>query len=470
MAEGTGEQEQVGIGKVAGPFSAAGLGVAGPVLFLTGVAAFAGGFTLPLSLLISLCVCVAISVYYWKSLLPLASIWLLFSILGYVYASFRSQLALSQIHLPQLHDAVSFNCVSDPYPSRGGMRCLAQFQPPHRGRQWATIRPGWLSMDQKIQGVVVDSNGRGLEIEAEQSIVGDQSGLFQAARSNLAEKVRAIIPDPQASLILGSVFGRGLGFNPQFKQKMIRSGTIHLVAVSGYNIVVLAGLLKGVGFFLTGPILRLLFTNGLIWLFVLFAGAPVSAVRAAVMFTAGELSFLAGRGVRPITGITMAAAILAIWEPSVIADAGFLLSFASICGLSIFTAPLSNFLSSRFSKNIAKEIAPSLAAQLGVLPVTVLVFGRISAASIPANLAASVLIQPLFVISVLANLLALSGAGIIAWLIGYPFASLMVGLVEIFSRVPQISTAYGGFGTFIFLVFWLVVSIALIRFYNEKEY
>jgi competence protein ComEC len=299
--------------------------------------------------------------------------------------------------------------------------------------------------------------------------VSAESNYLQKARNRLAASVRSAVAEPQASLLLGSVFGRGLGFDRDFKEKMIRSGTIHLVAVSGFNIVVLAAVLQGAGYFISRRVIRALLINGIVWLFVIFSGAPLSALRAALMFTCGEISYLAGRGVRPATGIISAAALICIWDPSAIADAGFLLSFASILGLAIFSKPIEVLLGRVINKDFTTSIAPSLAAQLGVLPASIFIFGSVSAATIPANILASFIVEILFAAAVAASFFALIGLPIVAWLIGYPAASVMVRLIEIFSNFPQFGVV-GRLPLVVFMILWLGIVGYLISKKHEEAY
>ncbi len=210
-------------------------------------------------------------------------------------------------------------------------------------------------------------------------------------KAAILARFREALPEDEAALLGGITFGSRASFAPALKNAMALSGTTHLVAVSGYNITIViaaAGALFG----------RLLprratfaAAAALLALFMLMVGGQASAVRAAIM---GFIA-LAGREMGEAASmrnlITFTAAAMALGDPSILtANAGFLLSFASLLGIVYLGPPLRKLL--RYDRGDGagllgwkESAATTLAAQLAVMPVLLRTFGQFSLAAIFAN-------------------------------------------------------------------------------------
>lgn len=166
---------------------------------------------------------------------------------------------------------------------------------------------------------------------------------------------------------------------------MKRSGTTHLVALSGYNVSILVLAIHGL-------LLGLISRRTLFWIicvmvivFSILTGAESSIVRAAIMgilmLSAREL------GRMPSFGMVLlwTALFMYLWNPGVLFEIGFLLSFASLLGISYIPGALRNFFRLKEGK-FTDYILLTLGAQLATLPVIALVFEEISWLSLAANL------------------------------------------------------------------------------------
>ncbi|MCA1553553.1 MAG: ComEC/Rec2 family competence protein, partial [Chloroflexi bacterium] len=118
-------------------------------------------------------------------------------------------------------------------------------------------------------------------------IASGQGNPFYAALFALRERAQAIIehslPEPQASLLSGILLGQDRGIPADTVDAFNRTGTSHIIAISGYNITIVAGFLAAFG----GMFVRRRHT----WLFVVlgiaayvvFVGASASVLRAGIM-------------------------------------------------------------------------------------------------------------------------------------------------------------------------------------------
>ncbi len=198
------------------------------------------------------------------------------------------------------------------------------------------------------------------------------------------------LPADNAALLAGITLGARSGFSPQFKAQMADSGTTHIVAVSGYNIGILAIAVGNIAVFFLARRFAIWIAIILILLFVGMVGSEASVVRAALM---GIMALLAERVGRPETqayAITIAAACMVLWDPEIIRnDVGFLLSFLSLLGVVYLAPMLQTLWRKADDKGVLERkanIDTTLGAQLGVLPVLLTVFGKASLTSIAANM------------------------------------------------------------------------------------
>lgn len=218
------------------------------------------------------------------------------------------------------------------------------------------------------------------------SIMAALLKLKNATRDNLAK----VLPYEKSLFMSGLLLGTKAEFSKEFKNELSRSGTSHLVALSGYNITVVAGGLSFIlAWFLSRRATFALSLMGLAF-FVLMTGAEASVTRAALM---GAAVLLAGQVERLYSfrnGITLVAAAMLIENPKILFfDIGFQLSFAALLGI-VFLEPIvrrvlklkdaAGFL------NWRENLPVTVAAQLAVLPLLILRFGTISISGVISNI------------------------------------------------------------------------------------
>lgn len=228
--------------------------------------------------------------------------------------------------------------------------------------------------------------------------------------------------DLGASLLVGAKQGVPRNVSDDFKA----SGLSHLLAVSGFNVTLVANLLLWVGRRFSRRARTALLVIGVAG-FVIAAGGSASVVRAGVMGGIAAMALHAGRASAARRSLLVVAVGMALLQPSlVVADVGFQLSFAATAAI-LLLAPvllrklewLPDVLSLRSS------LATTVAATLGTMPIIMVAFGRVSLISVPANLVAAPLIAPAMALTGAATLLGGTLPGLV---IGYVAGGLLRGL------------------------------------------
>ncbi|MDD5704698.1 MAG: ComEC/Rec2 family competence protein [Kiritimatiellae bacterium] len=238
-----------------------------------------------------------------------------------------------------------------------------------------------------------------------------------------------------------------LGYRGEIPQALNRafrnSGTIHIFAISGMHVVVIAGILSFVVARCGVPrnfwVLPL---APLLAIYILATGSQPSALRAGIMALLYLVAPLLGR--RPDTTVTLAvsALLLLAADPLQLWDLGFVLSFAVVTGLIVLAAPLSRLLNRycglerlaldteamdslggeaatagalrwrrgmlRVGRYMTELAGVSLAAWLTATPLTALYFGLFT----PASLLANLLVVPLSFVVMAAASVSLAAASL----------------------------------------------------------
>ncbi len=229
-------------------------------------------------------------------------------------------------------------------------------------------------------------------------VEGPPAGLH-AARERLAEAVVAAAGTDvrrlrAAELACALVVGRRDLLPEGRLEGWRRSGLAHMLAVSGLHVGLIGGSVWFVALAL-GARLRTARLAVLVALpaYALLAGAPPSAVRAALMGVVYLVARLAGRSLRPLAAILLAAVGLVLAHPTLVVDVGFQLTVLVTAALVRWAPDLAARLPG--PRWLAATIAVPVVAQLAALPLLILHFRRMVPGAIVANLLAPVLLVPL---------------------------------------------------------------------------
>ena len=245
------------------------------------------------------------------------------------------------------------------------------------------------------------------------------------------------VSEPNASFINGILLGSRQNIPGDLKEAFNATGTTHILAISGYNIMIISwAVLSGLIYFFRR---RMAFWLSVvvIVLFTILTGASASVVRASVM---GLLLLFAngyGRLYNPKNSIILAGAAMVWLNPfALVFDIGFQLSFAAVLGLMYLYPYIDSKLNRVPKLGTLKEIIlMTLSAQIAVAPLLVYYFGNLSLVSLPTN----VLILPFIpaamfmgFISGLAGMIFLPLGQIIGWF-AWAVTTYQIEVVKLFA-------------------------------------
>ena len=195
----------------------------------------------------------------------------------------------------------------------------------------------------------------------------------------LQNALGTVFPGETGAYVTALITGDGSGLSETFFQQLARSGTRHIVAVSGMHVSILAGAIL----LLLGNRRRLgaLLCLPLLWFFTLAVGAPYSMVRASCMETVLLLAPLLRRENDPPTSLLTALLVILLPNPRAILDVGLQLSFCSVAGILLFSGKIFNALwrlqpvrilggRSRPVRGVLHAVLSGVAPSLSVIPFT----------------------------------------------------------------------------------------------------
>ncbi|HEC94127.1 MAG TPA: ComEC family competence protein [Candidatus Kaiserbacteria bacterium] len=287
-----------------------------------------------------------------------------------------------------------------------------------------------------------------------------------SAKSAFLRALDRALPEPSSSLAGGLIAGGTRGLGSTLLDDFIRSGLIHIVVLSGYNVMIIADALRALLSFLSRK-----WSLGIaalaIGLFVLGAGAGAASIRAGLMALFALLARATGRTYDVTRALTVAVVLMLIWNPMLLVNSvGFDLSFVATLGL-IFGVPIIEPHLSFIKSNFLREtVAATTVAQIAVLPLLMYTNGLLSLVSFFAN----VLVLPMVPLA-----MALSaGAGVVALIIptlatvaglpAYVILHLIIGLVHFTAHIPFAVVLIPQF-SFV----WVVFAYATLAFYMWRH-
>lgn len=209
--------------------------------------------------------------------------------------------------------------------------------------------------------------------------------------SRFEDAIMRHLPEPESGLAAGLLLGGDRRLPETVREEFRDAGLTHIVAVSGFNISIIAEYFLIIGIVLTLPRRRAaIFSLMATGAFVFIAGAPPSAVRALGMAGTLMLAHWLGRRYESLWALLFVAAVMLVGNPLLLRhDVGFQLSFLATAGI-VLSMPII----ARVIRNVPKLLAPffeafmlTIAANLLLIPVLLSVFGKFVPTAIPANTA-----------------------------------------------------------------------------------
>jgi competence protein ComEC len=354
--------------------------------------------------------------------------------------------------------------------------------------------------------------------------------LYQWRGSLGRDFFRTFSPET-AGILAAALLGNQYNISHSAAERFRAGGTFHVLVISGLQIAFIGTLMMmAVRSFTRRRFLQFLIACSFIWAFTIAVGADASVARSALMFTTVALAPLLSRRANTLNGLGGAALILLVWDPQNVFDPSFQLTFLSVLAIVTMAVPListmqrvgswrptqetpyppacplffrvisewlfwserkwrmemagSNIRYRLFKSRWAavlerthlqgvirfavSAIVVSASVQLGMIPLLIIYFHRLSLASLVLNIFVGVLMAALSFVAVTATILAHVSATVSGpfVLIAEKIEWAMVHAVDPFNRLGIDSVrlpSYSGWMALSYLIYFGLLALLVLQ-------
>lgn len=259
-------------------------------------------------------------------------------------------------------------------------------------------------------------------------------------RKKLVSHLQKNLPEPHASLSAGILLGVKSSVPEDFYQALVNTGTLHVIAASGYNVTIVLRVVMGLVLLWFSREVGLVLGFAAVVAYVVLAGGSPAVVRAGFMGIVAYSAYFWGRVVDAKRLLWVVSYLMVLIEPLMLIDVGFQLSVAATAGILYFEPYLRKRVESKYAllktsklgEFLAEGLYPTLAASLFTLPIILWQFGRVSWISPFANVLVLWLVPIIMFLSALVVLVGIiwSFAGRVVSLLLYVPLELFIRIVE----------------------------------------
>ena len=280
-----------------------------------------------------------------------------------------------------------------------------------------------------------------------------------------------IFPQPESALLAGILLGDDGRIAPSLQKAFQVTGTAHIIAISGFNIAILAAMFTTLFSRMFGARRGALAAALGIGFYTLLVGANPSVVRAAIMGCLGLIATQIGRRQAGVNSLALTALVMCLFSPDLPWDVSFQLSFMATLGLILYSQSFQDafdrlalrWLPSGLAQKLARPVGDylliTLAAQVVTFPVMAYHFQTFSLVSLLANplvLPPQPLVMVLGGIALLGGLVSpILGQGLayLAW----PFVAYTIRMVEWLASIPNGLINLGKTSSTVWIAFFILL-------------
>ena len=269
---------------------------------------------------------------------------------------------------------------------------------------------------------------------------------LHCVRIKILEQEKKYIKSPNIEVLGGIVFGDDAINPPEFiKTSFINSGLLHILAASGMNVSIIFGIWYFIGTRLRLNYRLVILTGAvLVGFYTLMTGMGPSVLRAALMIEFVLLGKIINRQADSIALIFLVAFLMLLYNPTMINDVGFQLSFVVTFALIYSIPPILEKIENKILSFTVGFILVPFIAQLWAAPIQMFYFNTFATYSIPANLVIAPFIMVIsfggFICSILAMIPFEQFTDKICMIFSSflnPIVTILINISDFFSNLPH---------------------------------
>lgn len=307
-------------------------------------------------------------------------------------------------------------------------------------------------VEYKISFATVTVAGSGMGNPVIASLLG--------AKERFIASLEQIIPEPAVGLGNGLLLGVQSGLGEAIEQDFRRTGIIHIVVLSGYNVMLVVAFVLFCLSYVLPLRSRIVVSVVAIVVFAVVVGLSATVVRASVMASLVLLAQLLRRRYNVLRALLAAGALMLLINPYLlIYDIGFQLSFMATLGLILIVPQFESTVATRGLVGVREFFLATVATQIAVLPLLMYHIGEVSLIAVVVNVLVLPLVPAAMLLTFLTGLIGFVSVPL-ASLLGYAAFWTLEYILQVaawFAALPYAAVSVPAFGSLGVLVLYVVM-------------
>jgi competence protein ComEC len=293
------------------------------------------------------------------------------------------------------------------------------------------------------------------------------------AKSYFLSQLALVITEPAVALGAGLLLGVQSALGDDLEEAFRTSGIIHIVVLSGYNIMLVVAFVMYVFAYFLPFRARLICGIGAVILFALLVGYAPSVLRASLMAILFLVASLMARPYLILRMLILAGVLMIMWNPYILRyDIGFQLSFMATLGL-ILVAPHLEMAFTHVSTwfSLRSFLVATMATQVAVAPLLLYHIGEWSLVAVPVNLLVLPMVPVAMLLTFLTGLLAM-----VSVVLATPFGALaelsllyIIKAAELAAAIPFAAVAIPPFPGYLVPLSYIFLGLLWYRFFYRRS-
>lgn len=291
-------------------------------------------------------------------------------------------------------------------------------------------------------------------------------------KSSFMSALDAVLVEPGGSLADGLLLGVNQGLGDALEEDFRRSGIIHIVVLSGYNIMLVVTFVMYLLSFVLPSRLRLIFGLSAIVAFASLVGFSATVVRASIMASLLLLAQTLKRSYDVLRALLLAGFVMLLVNPYLLLfDIGFQLSFMATVGIILAVPFLEKSEQPEVVTSVRGYIVATIATQLAVLPLLIYHIGEVSLIAVLTN----VLVLPMVPIAMLGAFVSavsyfiFAPFGVVVGYVTQCSLSYIIVIAETLSSLPLATIVVPAVSPVWIAVMYLGLGIGYWKLVHQKQ-
>ncbi len=298
------------------------------------------------------------------------------------------------------------------------------------------------------------------------------AALFKG-KQRFTEAIEAAIPEPESGLGLGLLLGAKRALGEDLENAFRRVGIIHIVVLSGYNIMLVAEAIMRLLSSFFRPRMRMLIGIIAIICFAILVGLSATVVRATIMAALVLVARTTGRQYAVMRALMITGLCMLLINPYLLAfDPGFQLSFLATMGL-ILVSPIieARLITVPTRFQIREFLTATLSTQIFLLPFLTYLIGTFSVVSVLVNVLVLPVVPVAMFLAFMTGIISvlIPALGVIVALPASAFLGYIIFLAEQFSRLPFASFSVPQFSFLIVVLSYVAIAFGIFYLTQKKK-